>query len=70
MVLRVIVGDVVGARGPEYKELALLGSVADPIEPHVHGAGALLLDGAVDDSVCCGVVDLDRGSWLGMPHFF
>jgi hypothetical protein len=40
-------------------ELVLALSVAEPIETHVHGLGAFLLDVIVHDASCIFVVKLD-----------
>ena len=50
-------------------ELSLLGSVSQPVEPHVHGFGSLLFDSVIDYSLGCTVISLDRCSWLGMSKF-
>ena len=55
---------------PADLELSLLDSVLDPEEAHVHGLGALSLDGVVGDSCCYLVVGDDCGGYaLGVPHF-
>ena len=50
-------------------EVALIGSVADPIEAHVDGFRCLLLDGCIDDAVGGRVMGLERGWWLLVAHF-
>ena len=68
--LGVVVGMVACSAFPVDAELALAHSVSDPVEAHVHGFGALGLDGIVGDACCYLVVGLD-GCWagLGMAHF-
>lgn len=51
-------------------ELFLRYAILDPIESHVHKFGPLLFDLFVGKFVGGGVVNLDRGGWLGMPRFF
>ena len=48
----VIVGKVGYAWLPVDKELAAAGAVADPVEAHVDGFGALLFDGVICKSNC------------------
>ena len=61
-----IIGHVVFAWAPMDAELALLDAVLDPIEAHVEGFGALLVDSIVGDAVSCEVVgdDGSRGLWV------
>jgi len=49
-----IISQVVSARGPEDIEVALLSSVANPVEPHVDRSGSLLFAGSIGDPVCGG----------------
>ena len=49
-------------------ELLLADTVADPIEAHVNGFGATLLDCVVDDAGGASIVGLDWGRWLRMAH--
>jgi hypothetical protein len=60
---RMMLGEVVGLIGftwlPVDDELALVNSVADPIETHVHGFGAALFDRIVGDAFGAFVVGLD-----------
>ena len=53
-----IVRQIINARSPVDKEVALLDSVAHPIEAHVNRFGAALADGGVDDARRSGVVRL------------
>ena len=65
-----IVGIVVLAAFPVDPELALSYSVADPIEPHVHGFGAFGFDRVVGNSACYLVVgNYICGALLGVAHF-
>ena len=66
VVLGVIVSKVGGTRFPVDMVLALLDSVLEPVESHVNGFGATLLDCVVEDAVGTGIVNLERGGWLGM----
>ncbi len=50
-------------------EVALIGSVADPIEAHVDCFRRLLFDGSIDDAVGCRVVCLEQGCRLLVAHF-
>ena len=59
MVLSEVIRLVGQARLPVDSELALLDSVADPVEPHVHCLGAFCLDCVVGDAAGRGVVCLD-----------
>ena len=71
VVLGVIVGLVRATGFPVYAELALLHSIANPVESHVHGFGSLGFDCVVGDSFSCGVVCLDwGGAQLFVAHFF
>ena len=71
MVLGKVIRLVGRARLPVDSDLALLDSISDPVEPHVHGFGAFRLDGFVGDAFGCGVVGLDRcWAFLFPPHFF
>ena len=45
-----IIGEVIGAFFPVNSELILADAIADPIESHVDGFGAALLDGVVNDA--------------------
>ena len=60
------VGD---AGAPVDKELAMVYLVLDPVIPHVHGACALLFDGAIEDAMGSGIVGFDRSWWLGVAKF-
>jgi hypothetical protein len=53
-----VVSEVVASWGPEDIEVSLVAAVAYPVKTHVDGFRALLLDGAVDDAVCGGIVGL------------
>jgi hypothetical protein len=56
-------------RRPTYIELVLFNPVFDPVEYHVHGFGALLLDCVIDDSICSGVVSFDFVGILCVARF-
>jgi hypothetical protein len=48
-------------RRSAYIKLVLFNPVFDPVEYHVRGFGALLLDCVIDDSVCSGAVSFELG---------
>jgi len=64
-----IVGKAIGAAVPMDNVLALGNAVLDPVEMHVHGTGAALLDSVVEDASGAGIVSLDWSGRLGMAHF-
>lgn len=68
MVLGEIIGKIVTAFLPVDSELALADAIADPVEAHVDGFGAALLDSVVDDAFGTGVVSLDWSGGLGPAH--
>ena len=59
MVLGEVVRFVAAAGTPVNVELLLFGAVADPVETHVHGFGAFLLNIVVSNAGSCGVVRLE-----------
>ena len=63
-----VVRKIVRAASPVYVELALLDSVLDPVESHVDGLGAALLDGVVGDTRGTRVVCLHRSCKLWVSH--
>jgi hypothetical protein len=70
MVLDKVVSEVlVGSFLPMDTVLALTDSVTDPIIVHVDGAGAMLFDSIVDNTIGGGIVSLHRGGWLWPAHF-
>ena len=70
MVFGVVVGEILLAWLPVHSELALLHTVSNPVESHIHGLGALGLDCVVGDAFGCGIVGLDwSGAVLRMAHF-
>jgi hypothetical protein len=69
VVLCEIVGQVGTSWPPIDIKLLLLYHVLYPIESHLHCFGFLLFDLFVGKSVCGGVVNLDRGGWLGVSYF-
>ena len=70
---RVVLGEVVSqvgaARGPEEVVLALFDSVLEPVEAHVYGFGAALLDSVREDAVSDCIVCFEGSGWLGMAKF-
>ena len=56
--------------GPNRCDTDLAGAIPDPIEAHVHGFAAPLLDCVIGDADGGTVVDLARGGELRMPEFF
>ena len=69
MMLGKVVGKVIGPTAPMDDVLALGNAVLDPVETHVHDAGAALLDSVIDDASGAGVVSLDWSGRLGVAHF-
>ena len=69
MVFGEVVGHVVTAPSPVYKELALFDSVLNPVETHVDCFGSLLFDCVVDDAGRTCVVCLNGGWGLRVSHF-
>ena len=63
-----IISKVVSARRPVNVELALLGTILDPIVAHVNDLRALLLTEFVGNFVGSAVVCLPGYGWLGMAH--
>ena len=70
MMLGQVVSFVGGAGSPVNDELVLEDSVPDPVEAHVDGFAALVLDGPVGKSHGGGVVNFNGGRWLRVAHFF
>ena len=67
--LGVVVAQVLGSWTPVDDELALLGSILNPVKANVDRLLPLLLDGIIGKTNSRGVVNL-HGSWrLGMVHF-
>ena len=64
-----IVALVIRARHPIMPKLELRGTIAKPMETHVHGIRLLGGDCVVHHAEGRGVVCLDRGGGLGMAHF-
>ena len=69
MVLGDIVSLVFGSRSPVDDELLLADAIVDPVETHVDGLGAFLLDLAIGEADGCRVVGLDGGGRLWVPKF-
>jgi hypothetical protein len=70
MMLGEVIGQVIATAAPVYQELALLDTVFDPIEAHIHGLGAFVLDGVIGNAGSTGIVGLDRRWWLLMAKCF
>ena len=70
MVLGVAIGMICLAWFPMHSELALLDSVTDPEETHVHCFGAFDLDSVVGNARSCGIVCACWCGWLGVAQFF
>ena len=69
MVLGMIVAEVLLARSPVDKKLSLSDAIANPVETHIHGFGAFLLDCVVGKSRRRGVVGLHGCGWLRVSKF-
>ena len=65
-----VVGLVECAAAPVDDKLPLSYAIADPVEAHVDGFRATLLNCVVDDSSSTGIVNLDGGLWLRPTKFF
>ena len=68
MVLAEVVAQVGVSWLPVNSELSLFNTVLEPVESHVDGFGAALLDSAIEDSIGTFVVSLDGGCRLGMAE--
>ena len=64
-----IVTKIGKARPPIYLKMFLSHMILDPVIPHVHGFGLLLLNLLVCKSNGGGVVDLTGGGGLSMANF-
>ena len=69
MVFGKIIGEICFPRGPENFEMTLFDTVANPVESHVYGPRALLIDSVIGDSTGGGIVGLDGSSFLSVAHF-
>ena len=69
MVLGVVVPKIDVTWSVVDEELLLGFAILDPVEAHVDGFGSFLFYCFVGESDGGGVVDLNRGGWLGMSHF-
>ena len=69
MMLGEVIGVVESPFFPVNVELALPDAVPDPIEAHIDGFGATLLDGVVGDAGCGAVVGDNGCGWLWVPKF-
>ena len=67
---RVVLGEIVTkvstAWGPIEVVLALFDSILKPVESHVNGFGAALLDSVSENAMGNRVVSLEGCGWLGM----
>jgi len=70
MMLCEIVCEVVGTAPPEDVKFTIADVIADPIKSHIHGFGALLLDGAVGNAKSARIVGLNgsRLLWITKIH--
>jgi hypothetical protein len=59
-----VVGEIVFTCTPMSNELALLDSVADPVEAHVYGFGSTLFDCFVGDASGACIFGLDGFGWV------
>ena len=66
MVLGEVVGQIPCPCIPIELELSLLDTVSEPVEAHVHGLGAFLFDGVIQDAITCCIIGLD-GRGKGQP---
>ena len=57
-----IIGKIISASPPMNGELALAYAVFDPVKTHIHGFGAALFHGIIDDARHTCVICLD---WCG-----
>ena len=69
MVFGEIVGEIGFSGCPENLEVSLFDAIAYPVETHVDGPGALLVDGIVGDSAGGRVVGLNGRGVLWISHF-
>jgi len=69
MMLGEVVSEVVAAFAPMDDVLVLGDAVLDPIKSHVHGFGAALLDGVIDDARCARIVSLYWRGFLRVSEF-
>ncbi len=70
MMFRPVVGVVRGAGAPVKSKLFLVdAAIPQPMETHIHGFDTFWLDPFVDDAFGSGIVDLNRGGRLFVPHF-
>jgi len=69
VVLSEVIGFVCGTWMPEDEILTLENVIPNPVEMHVNGLGALLLDVVIGYTSGSGVVCLNRGGRLGMAEF-
>jgi len=58
MMIGEVVSEVVAAFAPMDDVLVLGDVLFDPVKTHVHGFGAALLDGVIDDTRCARIVSL------------
>ena len=65
-----VFGVVCGAGMPVKSKLFLVdAAISQPMETHIHGFGTFWLYPFVDDAFGSGIVDLNGGGRLFVPHF-
>jgi hypothetical protein len=69
MMLSEIVTHIGVTRRPTYIELVVFNPVFDPVEYHVHGSGALLLECVIDDAIYGGVISFEFCGLSFVAHF-
>ena len=69
VVFCIVISHVFSSWLPVDEKLALLDSVSDPVESHVHGSRSALFDGVVGYAGSSGVVSFDWCWWLLMTQF-
>ena len=70
VMLTYVVRSVSVSRSPVDKKFILFDTVTYPIKSHVDSFCSFHFNAGVRKADGGGVVDLDGGGWLGMPHFF
>ena len=69
MMLGEVVSPIVTSFLPVDNEMALTNAISNPVEVHVDGLRAELLDCVIGDACCCVIVSLDRGGRLWVAQF-
>ena len=62
MVFGVVVCSIIVCFTPVDAEVSLADAVTDPVEAHINGFGAALLDSVIGDA-CCGIVVVINYCW-------